>query len=133
MRTIKFPNMFSANSNTNVWKSSEHLAATKQSTILLLHSERGELFGDPYFGLKLRHYLYDQNSAIMRDILADMIYRQVAIFIPQVYIQRKDVEVWKDKELGKVYCSFFGINQIDYQLNTFNLILYDESNEGNKA
>jgi phage baseplate assembly protein W len=125
MRTIKFPKMFNTN-NTRVWKSSEHLDATKQSTILLLHSMRGELFGDPYFGIMLKRYLFDQNSYILRDAIIDMIYTQLAIFIPQVKVKREDINIVQDKAKGRLECTFSGINQIDYTHNTYNLVLFDE-------
>lgn len=126
MRSIKFPKMFNTNS-TNVWKSNEYLSATIQNTILVLRSTRGELFGDPYFGLMLKRYLFDQNSYILKDNIIDMIYTQLAIFIPQVKVNRKDIDIIQDKEKGKLYCKFEGINQIDYQLNTYNLILLEEN------
>lgn len=126
MRSICFPNMFKTNS-TNVWKSKEYLESTKQNTKLLLQTERGEMFGDPYFGLLLKHYLFNQNDMILRDKLIDTIYTQLAIFIPQVKVERKNISVVQDKEKGKLYCEFQGINQIDYQLNTYNLVLYEET------
>jgi phage baseplate assembly protein W len=125
MRTIKFPKMFNTN-NTRVWKSSEHLEATKQSTILLLHTNRGELFGDPYFGLMLKRYLFDQNSYVLRDAIIDVIYTQLAIFIPQVKVNRNDIEIIQDRAKGRLECTFSGINQIDYTHNTYNLVLFDE-------
>ena len=126
MRSIKFPHMFNTNS-TRVWKSSEHLNATKQNTKLVLYSERGELIGDPYFGLMLRHFMFDQNNYILRDQIIDMIYTQLAIFIPQVHVERKDITIFQDREKAKLYCEFSGVNQIDYQLNTYNLTLYSNS------
>ena len=129
MRSIKFPKMFNTNS-TNVWKSTEYKNATAQNTLLVLGSERGELFGDPYYGLLLKHFLYDQNSYVLRDQLIDMIYTQIAIFIPQIKIDRKDIEIIQDKQKGKVYCNFKGINQIDYTTNTYNLVLLDEDQTG---
>ena len=126
MRSIHFPHMFNTNS-TRVWKSSEHLNATKQNIKLVLYSERGELIGDPYFGLLLRHFMFDQNNYILRDQIIDMIYTQLAIFIPQVHVERKDITVFQDREKAKLYCEFSGINQIDYQLNTYNLTLYSNS------
>ena len=128
MRTIKFPKMFNTNS-TNVWKSSEHLEATKQSTLLVLKTTRGELFGDPYFGLMLKRYLFDQNNYILRDAVIDMIYTQLALFIPQVKVKRNDIEIIQDREKGKLYCRFSGINQIDYTNNTYNLLLIENGNE----
>ena len=130
MRSIKFPHMFNTNS-TRVWKSSEHRNATKQNTKLVLYSERGELIGDPYFGLMLRHFMFDQNNYILRDQIIDMIYTQLAIFIPQVHVERKDITVFQDREKAKLYCEFSGVNQIDYQLNTYQLVLFD-SNETSK-
>ena len=130
MRSIKFPHMFNTNS-TRVWKSSEHLNATKQNTKLVLYSERGELIGDPYFGLMLRQFMFDQNNYILRDQILDMIDTQLAIFIPQVHVERKDITVFQDREKAKLYCEFSGVNQIDYQLNTYQLVLFD-SNETSK-
>ena len=130
MRSIKFPHMFYTNS-TRVWKSSEHLNATKQNTKLVLYSELGELIGDPYFGLMLRQFMFDQNNYILRDQIIDMIYTQLAIFIPQVHVERKDITVFQDREKAKLYCEFSGVNQIDYQLNTYQLVLFD-SNETSK-
>ena len=125
MRSIKFPKIFNTNS-TNVWKSSEYVEATKQNTLLLLNTTRGELFGDPYFGLMLKRYLFDQNNYILRDAIVDIIYTQLAIFIPQINVKRSDIEIVQDKEKGKLYCKFSGISQIDYTHNTFNLVLFDE-------
>ena len=125
MKTIKFPNMFNSNS-TNVWKSQEYLESTKQSATLLLQSERYELFGDPFYGLLFKHYLFSQNGTKLKDIVIDMIYTQLVLFLPQLRIDRKDIDVIQDREKGKLYCSFSGINQIDYQLNTYNLVLYSE-------
>lgn len=124
MRSIKFPKMFNTN-NTRVWQSSEYNEATRQNTKLLLHCERGELIGDPYFGLLLKHFMFDPNSYILRDQIIDMIYTQLAQFIPQVKVERKDISVYQDREKGKLYCDFTGVNQIDYVVNTYTLVLFD--------
>lgn len=126
MRSWKFPKMFNTNSS-NIWKSSEYLSQTKQNTTILLQCERGELFGDPYFGIMLKHYLFDQNNYILKDAIIDTIYTQLAIFIPQIKVQRNDIQIEQNKQLGKLICSFSGINQIDYTNNTYNLVLIDES------
>lgn len=126
MRSIKFPKMFNTNS-TRVWKSQEYNNATRQNTRLLLRCERGELVGDPYFGLLLKHFMFDPNSYVLRDQIIDMIYTQLAQFIPQVKVERKDISVYQDREKGKLYCSFSGINQIDYTLDTYTLVLFDST------
>lgn len=131
MRSIKFPQMFNTTANgTRVWKDSEHQQATTQNTKLLLQCERGELIGDPYFGLLLKHFMFDPNSYVLRDQIIDMIYTQLAVFIPQVHVERRDISVYQDREKGKLYCSFSGVSQIDYTVNTYNLVLFD-ANETN--
>lgn len=125
MRSIKFPHMFNTNS-TRVWKSNEHHEATMQNTKLVLYCERGELIGDPYFGLLLKHFMFDQNNYVLRDQIIDMIYTQLAIFIPQVHVERKDINIFQDREKAKLYCEFTGTNKIDYQINTYQLVLLQE-------
>lgn len=125
MRSIKFPKMFSSNS-TNVWKSSEYKQATAQNIITLLKCERFELIGDPYFGSMIKHYMFDQNNYVLKDAIIDMIYNQLAIFIPQVKINRNDIEIVQER--GVLYCNFHGINQIDYTVDTYSLALFDNEN-----
>ena len=110
---------------TRVWKSTEYNEATTQNTKLLLHCERGELIGDPYFGLLIKHFMFDPNSYVLRDQIIDMIYTQLAHFIPQVKVERKDISVYQDREKGKLCCEFSGVNQIDYAVNTYTLVLFD--------
>lgn len=126
MRPIKFPKMFNTNS-TNVWKSSEYIKSTSQNTALLLATERGEQIGDPYIGCKLQSLLFSQNNYILDDILIDNIYTQIALFIPQIKVKRTDIKIIRDNKKGKVYCQITGRSQIDYTLNTYNLLLFDQS------
>ena len=126
MRSIKFPKMFGT-SHTEVWEESEYKKATEQNLKLNLLSARGELLGDPYFGMLLQQYMFDQNSFILRDILIDMIYTQVAIFIPQLKVERRDITIFQDRKRGHLLCQIYGINRIDYTPNTCELLLF--SNE----
>ena len=128
MRSYKFPKMFNPNSS-RIWRSDEYGKATKQNALLLLNSERGEFEYDPYFGILLKHYLFNQNSYILKDILIDTIYTQIAIFLPQIKIARNDINIVSDPLKGRLYCTFKGINQIDYTHNTFNLLLFDETRQ----
>lgn len=128
MRSYKFPKMFRSTSS-QIWKEDEYGKATKQNVLLLLQSERGELECDPYFGILLKHYMFNQNSYILKDMLIDTIYTQIAIFLPQVRVSRNSINIISDKTRGKLYCSFSGTNQIDYTHNTFNLLLFDETKQ----
>lgn len=128
MRSYKFPKMFRPNSS-RIWKEDEYDKATRQNVLILLQSERGELECDPYFGILLKHYMFNQNSYILKDMLIDTIYTQIAIFLPQVKVSRNSIEIFTDKKRGHLRCKFSGTNQIDYTHNTFNLLLFDETRQ----
>jgi phage baseplate assembly protein W len=123
MNSIAFPNIFKT-TTTNVVKDHE---ASAQNLKLLLLSDRGSFFGDPYYGTIIKQLIFEPNNYILRDMLMDTIYTQLALFLPQVKIDRNSIEIIQDKERGKAYCRFSGINQIDYTHNTFNLLLFEDS------
>lgn len=126
MRSLKFPKMFGTN-HTEVWLESEHRQATLQNIKLALASVRGELLGDPYFGMLIQQYTYEPNSYVLRDIIADMIYTQLAIFIPQLKVTRQGITIIQNKRKGQLICQISGINQIDFTPNAYELILFTES------
>lgn len=128
MRSFKFPKMFNTNSS-RIWKEDKHKQATQQNLTILLHCERGELFGDPYFGLLFRHYLFDQNTVLIEDALIDMIYNQVVLFMPQLRINRNDVSLIRNKERGKIYCNFVAVDQIDFTTNMYQLLVFQSDFE----
>lgn len=128
MRSFKFPKMFNSNSS-QIWREDEYGKATRQNALLLLQSERGELECDPYFGILLKHYMFNQNSYILKDMLIDTLYTQIAIFLPQIKVSRNSIDIISDTQKGRLYCSFSGTNQIDYTHNTFNLLLFDETRQ----
>ena len=111
MKSIAFPKMFNTNS-TNVVKDFD---ATAQNLVLTLGTEKGELFGDPYFGLRLKKFLYEQNNAILRDMLIDEIYTQVALFMPQLIVKRSDIKIVAKR--AKLYCKIKATNQANFKTN----------------
>ena len=120
--------MFKSNTS-QIWRADEYSKATKQNALLLIQSERGELECDPYFGILLKHYMFNQNSYILKDMLIDTLYTQIAIFLPQIRVTRNSIDIVSDKTKGRLYCKFSGVNQIDYTHNTFNLLLFDETRQ----
>jgi hypothetical protein len=128
MRSYKFPKMFESNTS-QIWRADEYNKATRLNAILLFQSERGELECDPYFGILLKHYMFNQNSYIIKDMLLDTLYTQIAIFLPQIKVTRNSIDIISDDLKGRLYCRFSGINQLDYTHNTFNLVLFDESRQ----
>ena len=94
MNSINFPEMFGRTTTNLV----SDYYATLQNIQLLLWSEKGELFGDPYYGTGLKKYLYDQNDSVLQDILIDDIYTAILTFMPQLILDRKDIKVTSDRD-----------------------------------
>jgi len=117
MRSISFPNMFSK-TQTNL---SYDYNATLQNLKMLLWSQKGELFGDPYFGTGIKKYMADQNDSLLRDILVDNIYTAIAMFMPQLYLTRKDINITSER--NKVIVKIKAMNRVDYTTNLYNIIL----------
>lgn len=119
MKSIAFPKMF--NSNSTIITTDDD--ASRQNLILLLQSEKGQLFGDPYFGVRLRKYLFDQNNFVLKEVLIDEIYTQLALFAPQYRVNRKDITIIADK--AKLFIRFKAVNQANFKTDMYNLQLYD--------
>ena len=117
MKSLSFPKMFT-NSSVKIVKDFD---ATKQNTYLLLKSEKGEFLSDPYFGIRLKRYIFEQNSYILRDILIDEIYTQLAQFMPQLLVDRKDIEIIQRN--NRVYLKFKAKNRIDFTTNMYEIVL----------
>jgi len=98
--------------------------ATKQNLKLLLLSEQGDLFGDPEFGIRLKRYIYNQNDYILRDLIIDELYEKLAIFMPQLLVNRKEITIEQDKR--KLYAHFKATNRLDFTTDMYNLNLLEE-------
>lgn len=120
MYSIKFPDMFSG-VVTSVVKDHE---ATSQNLKLMLLSDRGSLFGDPYFGTLWRKLLFNQNSDILRDIIIDDILTSIQTFMPQLLVKREDIEVTSDKYT--VYIKIKALNLLDYNTDMYMIKLMED-------
>jgi phage baseplate assembly protein W len=118
--------MFGVNS-TNVYASADYTKATYQNCVLLLESLRGTLLGDPYFGNCLERYLFEQNNYVLKDVVIDLIYNQIVTFMPQIKLERRDIDIIQDEKRGLLICKFTGLNQIDFKLHTYSLNLLQNS------
>lgn len=98
--------------------------ATSQNLKSLLLSEQGELKGDPYYGVKLKRYLYDQNNYVLKEILIDELYTQIATFMPQLRVHRHDITIEQDDTT--LYATIKATNQLDFTTDMYNIILLDE-------
>lgn len=124
MYSIAFPNMFSY-AKTNLYEDKQ---ATLSNTKLLLGSFKKSLFGDPYFGTKIKDFVYEQNNIVLQDLIIDDIYIAIKQFMPQVYIKREDIKIISEKY--SLYATINCINKLDNQPNMFQieLVTGDNSN-----
>ena len=120
MNSISFPHMFVANATKTV----KDLDASKQNLKLVLSSEKGEMLGDPSFGVNLRKYFYEQNSFILEDLVVDEIYTAIKFFAPQIVVTRNDIKIKRVK--NKLVAKIVGINQRDFTTNMYELVLFQE-------
>lgn len=119
MKSIAFPKMI----NHNCVQTVSDYDATLQNMRLVLGSEKGEFVFDPFFGIRLKRYMFEQNNRILMDILIDEIYEQLVIFMPQLIIKRKDITLTSDR--AKIYANIKARNQKDFELNSYNLVLFN--------
>ena len=119
MKSISFPKMFTS-STTKVVKDRD---ATLQNLKLLISSEKGELFGDPFFGVNLKKYYFNQNNYVLRDILIDEIYSQLLVFMPQLTIFRNNIKIVQERQ--KLMLNIKVINKIDFTTNMYELELFN--------
>lgn len=106
------------NASTNVLEDHD---ATESNLKLLLLSEKNELLGDPYFGVQLRKYLYEQNNSVMDTMLIDDIYTAIALFMPQLIVRRQDITL--THQGTELWCSIIGTNQLNFKLDSYDIVL----------
>lgn len=119
IKSISFPKML----NHNRVQLVEDYDATLQNIKTVLGSEKGEFKFDPYFGIRLKRYMFEQNNFVLQDLLLDEIYEQLVTFISQIIVRRNDITF--EKERAKLYLNIKCTNRVDFTLNTYNLVLYN--------
>lgn len=123
MNSLSFPDMFTTTSTLVV----RDRDASAQDLKLLLASEKGELFGDPFFGVRIKKYTFNQNNYVLRDILVDEIFTQLRVFAPQVTVNRDDIVI--TQEGNRLYATIRGINKLDFTTDMYQLELFQGSEE----
>ena len=120
IKSIAFPNMFTRTS-TNFVTDKE---ATFQNLKYLILSEKGELFGDPFYGVGLKKYLFDQNDTIIKDLVLDDMYTAIATFMPQLRINRNDLKL-RTGDKGEIFVDIRAINQVDFTTDLYSIVLLE--------
>ena len=124
MKSLRFPDMFNT-ASTNVVTDSHD--ATFQNILLVLGAEKGEFVCDPYFGMRLRRYIFDQNNYVLKDIIIDEIYTQLMVFMPQLLVNRRDITLIADR--ATLSCTIKVTNRADFTVDTYNLVLFNGEGE----
>lgn len=119
IKSLKFPDIFSS-ASTNTIQGSE---ATAQNLLLTLKAEKTSCFGDPYFGSNLKRFMFEQNNNVLRDLIIDDLYNSISMFLPQVKVKRKDIEIVSDGTT--IYGNLKVTNLIDFKLEEVNIALFN--------
>ena len=120
MKSIGFPKMLNATSTVLT----TDREATVKNLMLLLASEQGEFLSDSDFGVRIRHYMFEQNNYVLKEIIIDSIYTAIAKFMPQLFVNRDDIEITQER--GRLKAVIKALNRIDYTTNMYELVLFDE-------
>lgn len=119
MYSLGFPNMFNSTS-LNVISGHD---ATYSNLRLLLLSDPNMLLGDPYYGTPLRKLIFSQNDYIVKDIVIDAIYTSIITFMPQLVLDRKDIQVSQVDDVVNI--TIKATNILDYTTNLYEIKLTD--------
>jgi len=120
MKSIAFPNMFTRTVTNTV----SDYDATLQNLKMLLWSEKGELFGDPYYGTGLKRFLYDQNDVVLQDLLLDDIYTAIVLFMPQIRIERNDIKLLRGSK-GELSIQIKALNLLNFTTDLYTIVLME--------
>lgn len=123
MTSFKFPNMLS-NTASNIITDND---ATYSNLKLLLLSPKGSLFGDPYYGTKLRNILFEQNSNLLVDIIKDEIFTDIFEFIPQLECTRNDITI--SSKGTAIYCTIKCKNKLNGEVNLYTIKLLEDGED----
>ena len=117
MKSIAFPNMFT-NTYTNMVSDYD---ATLSNLKALLYSDKYSLLGDPYYGTNIKRMLFNQNCTLLKDLLIDDIYSAIVIFMPQLRVDTKNIQVYQ--QYTDVFVSIECTNIVDYTTNLYQINL----------
>lgn len=121
MYSFSFPQMTSEGSSV-LLKDKE---AVKSNLLLLFSSERFSMLGDPYFGTALKQAIFAQQNSVIVDVLIDEMYTTILNFMPQIYVNRKDIVLYGDGT--KLYANIKVTYLLDNTSDLYTISLMDDS------
>ena len=88
--SIGFPKIFNG-SRVNLSKGRN---AIKANLTALLASDKGALFGDPYYGTRLKSLLWEQAyDPIVRDLIKEDLFEAIYSYMPQITVKRDSIKI----------------------------------------
>lgn len=88
--SIGFPKIFNR-SRVNLSKGRN---AIKANLTALLASDKGALFGDPYYGTRLKSLLWEQAyDPIVRDLIKEDVFEAIYSYMPQITVKRDSIKI----------------------------------------
>ena len=122
MYSIGFPNIFNG---STVYLNKDY-DAIKTNLKLLLGSNRGGLFGDPYYGTKLKTVLWDQaHDDIILELLKDDVFEAIYSYMPQITVKKDDITVTKQNNFVNVTIKVTSDSGVESNLYEITLLTND--------
>lgn len=116
--SLSFPDLFTTGGTKIIYDKD----ATKQNLKSLLLSTKQSLLGDPNYGTNLKKLIFEQNNSILRDIVIDDIYTTIQVFMPQIVVNRNDIELISER--NTLIVNVKAKNMLDYTFENISLALY---------
>jgi phage baseplate assembly protein W len=123
MYSIAFPDIFNG-SKVNLNKDYDAIKVNLKS---LLMSNRGGLYGDPFYGLNMKQILWDQAcKPVVVELLKDEIFNAIYSYMPQIEITRDDIDVQVDGNLVQASIEVKADSKIPSNLFNIKIMLEED-------
>ena len=123
MYSIAFPDIFNG-SKVNLNKDYDAIKVNLKS---LLMSNRGGLYGDPFYGLNMKQILWDQAcKPVVVELLKDEIFNAIYSYMPQIEITRDDINVQVEGNLVQASIEVKADSKIPSNLFNIKIMLEED-------
>ena len=103
-RCIRHPNTFSLSQGKTLL--ADEIESINQSIRLILSTSKGELFGDPTFGSRLKEMFYDYISDSMNQELKHMISEELNDQEPRIIVSPDSIQVASEGKTVKISITY---------------------------
>lgn len=118
--SLSFPNIFNK-STVNLESGYDSI---RQNIVLLLASNKGGLYGDPWFGTDVKRILWDPNHRdIMKNLVQDQIYESIYSYMPNnIDIKKDDIEIRMLDNYANVKINLSAYSNVDNDMLDIDLL-----------